>query len=586
MVRRNIWFLSATIVVVFGALLATLISANVPILGLDLQGGISVVLRPVGKFDTASLNVAKNIIDQRVNALGVGEPEISRQGNEIIVNLPGVKNRDKAKRIVGQTAELRFRPVLAEFSAKPVATPRTTTTKPGATTTTAKGGSTSTAAPGGSTTAASTTAASTSAPTASSATTSSASGGSGGKARHLQATTTTASKTVATPGTAVTSSSSAAATVSTAASTTVASGAPTTITAAGATTTAAGGTTTTASAKPSTPKLTSRDQDKPDQIVTLKDRNKQVIYILGPVPANLTGNEISTAGSRLDTNTNQYVVDVTLKSAGAAAFDKLASASFSKQPPQNAVAIVLDSVVQSAPRFNQAGGFNGNVEISGNFDSSSANDLASVLKYGALPVALKQLTSESVSPTLGKDQLHAGITAGIIGLALVALYMLVYYRVLGLVVIVGIGVSAAALYSLIVFLGQSISLTLTLAGVTGLIVSVGITVDSYVVYFEKLKDEVRTGKTVRSSLDRAFTKSFRTIVAADLVSLLGATVLYFLAIGSVRGFALFLGMSTVLDLVISYYFMHPLVSLMGRNSRFVNGWFGIARGLDVQEERV
>ncbi len=161
-------------------------------------------------------------------------------------------------------------------------------------------------------------------------------------------------------------------------------------------------------------------------------------------------------------------------------------------------------------------------QISGSFSEGDAKDLATVLQYGALPVQLKELTTQSVSPTLGTDQLHAGIAAGVIGLALVALYMLVFYRLLGLVVIIGLVLAAMAIYSLISYLGSSIGLTLTLAGVTGLIVSVGVTVDSYVVYFEKLKDEVRTGRTVRSSVDRAFEKSFRTILAADLVSLIGA----------------------------------------------------------------
>ncbi len=151
-------------------------------------------------------------------------------------------------------------------------------------------------------------------------------------------------------------------------------------------------------------------------------------------------------------------------------------------------------------------------------------------------------------------------------------------------VIAGILVSAALIYSLISYLGNSIGLTLTLAGVTGLIVSVGVTVDSYVVYFERLKDEVRTGRTVRASVDRGFTRSFRTIVAADLVSLIGALVLYFLAIGSVRGFAFFLGVSTILDLLVAYFFMHPVVSLMARHPRLVRmRGVGIAAGLDAPE---
>jgi preprotein translocase subunit SecD len=189
-----------------------------------------------------------------------------------------------------------------------------------------------------------------------------------------------------------------------------------------------------------------------------------------------------------------------------------------------------------------------------------------------------------VSPTLGNDQLRAGIAAGLIGLALVALYMLLYYRLLGLVVVLGLGLTAAAMYSLVCYLGATIGLTLTIAGVTGLIVSVGVTVDSYVVYFERLKDEVRTGKTVRSSVDRGFTRSWRTILAADIVSLIGAATLYWLAIGSVRGFALFLGLSTLVDMIVAYFFMHPLVSILARRRALVRApKVGIAAGLDVRE---
>ena len=207
-----------------------------------------------------------------------------------------------------------------------------------------------------------------------------------------------------------------------------------------------------------------------------------------------------------------------------------------------------------------------------------------LINYGALPVQLKRLTVQNVSPTLGQDQLDAGIAAGIIGLLLVSLYMLAFYRLLGLVVITGISLSFVFIYALVAYLGSSIGLTLTLAGVTGLIVSVGVTVDSYVVYFERLKDEVRSGRTIRSAVDVGFTRSFKTVVAADLVSLIGAAVLYFLAVGSVRGFAFFLGLSTVLDLVVAYFFMHPAVSLMARHPRLVAmRKVGIASGLDVVE---
>ncbi len=220
--------------------------------------------------------------------------------------------------------------------------------------------------------------------------------------------------------------------------------------------------------------------------------------------------------------------------------------------------------------------------ISGTFTEGEAKDLAKLINYGSLPVRLQKISVENVSPSLGQDQLNAGIIAGILGLALVALYMLFYYRLLGLVVIAGLLLSGAALYSVISYLGSSVGLTLTLAGVTGIIVSVGVTVDSYIVYYERLKDEVRAGSTVRACVDRAFTRSFRTILAADLVSLIGAGVLYWLAIGSVRGFALYLGLSTILDLLVAYFFMHPLVSLMARKPELVRmRGVGIAAGLDA-----
>jgi preprotein translocase subunit SecD len=226
--------------------------------------------------------------------------------------------------------------------------------------------------------------------------------------------------------------------------------------------------------------------------------------------------------------------------------------------------------------------FGGTAVISGNMGASEAQDLAKLINYGALPVRLKTVNVEDVSPTLGSDQLRAGIIAGLIGLALVALYMLVFYRLLGLVVIFGLMLSGMTLYSLVTYLGASVNLTLTLAGVTGIIVSAGVTVDSYIVYFERLKDEVRGGSTVRACADRAFHRSFRTIVAADLVSLIGAAVLYALAIGSVRGFAFFLGLSTIIDLVLSYFVMYPLVVLMSRRPHLVRmKGIGIAAGLDA-----
>ncbi len=500
--RRNVVFLVVSVVLIVGTFLVTLASGHSPILGLDLQGGVSVTLKPVGKFRSGSLDVAVDIIRSRVDALGVAEPEISRQGQDVVVDLPGVKDRAKAERLVGRTAELRFRPVLANL---PPESSTTTTTAPPASTT-----------PG--------------------------------------ATTTTPTTTTAPPSDA-------------AARAAVASCDQSAI-----------------SALPTVPTTKSAD-DARDKCVVLGFRPGQGSGRLLLGPTVMTGNDVSSAKSQFQAGQG-YVVLMNLKDQGLKKFNDLAGKSFGQPSPTDEVAIVLDSVVQSNPAF-QTSTFDGPVQITGGsqgFSPNDASDLAKLINYGALPVQLKQETAENVSPSLGNDQLRAGIIAGIIGLLLVAVYMLAFYRVLGLVVILGLGLSGMAIYTIVTWAGQWYSLTLTLAGVTGIIVSVGVTVDSYVVYYERLKDEVRQGATVRSSVDRAFTRAFRTILAADLVSLLGAVVLYLLAIGSVRGFALYLGMSTALDIAVAYFFMHPLVSILARNPNLVRmPGVGIAAGLDARE---
>jgi preprotein translocase subunit SecD len=377
-----------------------------------------------------------------------------------------------------------------------------------------------------------------------------------------------------------------------AAATTPTTATPTTAARGVTTTTKPGTTTTTApSTTPSTLKpgttcralLTAPSQLKANQSAVLpykptkkaSDR-QQGCYFVGPTL--LTGRRVTTATAIFD-SAQGWIVNVTFKGNDFATI--VAQPNQGKQ-----VAIVLDGVVQSAPVINP--GITGNtVTISGTFTSGEAKSLALVLKYGALPVQFdqKQQTVQSVSPELGKDQLKAGIIAGLIGLGLVALYMIFFYRLLGLVVWVGLGLTGMIFFALVTYLGHAQNLTLTLAGVTGIIVSVGVTVDSYVVYFERLKDEVRTGKTIRSSLDSGFRRAFRTIVAADLVSLIGAVVLYLLAVGSVRGFAYFLGISTAIDLALAYCFMHPLVWLLSRRPRLVRlKGIGIASGLDVARE--
>jgi len=520
-------YLVATFLIVTIAFGATLASGNEPVLGLDLQGGISVVLAPVGKFKAESLDVAVDIIRDRVDGLGVAEPEISRQGDNIVVDLPGVKDRNKARRVVGQTAELRFRPVLAELPPLGATSSTTTSTTPPSTT---PAGDPATTVPGD------TTATTVAAP--------------------VEDTTTTT--TAPAPGDEATRAAVASCDAN-----------------------QIGALVAAGTEIPNT----TRADDTRSVCVVLPLRDSQggaPRLLLGPT--ELTGKGVGSARSRFSQGQG-YTVSVRFTKEGADAFDALAAASFPKSPPENQVAIVLDGIVQSAPAF-QTDSFSGDVEISGSFTPNEAADLATIINYGALPVQLEELTVQNVSPSLGQDQLDAGIAAGLIGLLLVALYMIGYYRLLGVVVVVGLLMTGALVYALISYLGTSIGLTLTLAGVTGLIVSVGVTVDSYVVYFERLKDEIRTGRTVRSSVDRGFARSFRTIIAADLVSLIGALVLYFLAIGSVRGFAFFLGLSTILDLAVSYFFMHPLVALMARRPALVRmRGIGIAAGLDAPEVR-
>lgn len=289
---------------------------------------------------------------------------------------------------------------------------------------------------------------------------------------------------------------------------------------------------------------------------------------------------MSTASAQLS-QTGEWSVALEIKGgASIDAFNAIAAECFngSAACPTKQLAIVLDSVVVSAPTIQQAAFERDKIQISGSFTESEAKDLALVLRYGSLPVNLEPQTVQTISPTLGEDSLRAGLLAGLLGLVLVCLYMILYYRALGVVVVLGLCVWSALNYSIISKLGVS----LTLAGVTGIVVSVGVTVDSYVVYFERLKDDLRAGRTLRSSTERAFARAFRTILAADISSFIGAALLFWLTVGPVRGFAFFLGLATILDVVVAWFFTRPIVGLLAQNRLFTNArWFGVARGLDA-----
>ncbi len=300
--------------------------------------------------------------------------------------------------------------------------------------------------------------------------------------------------------------------------------------------------------------------------------------VLGP--AQMTGRSIGSAQATQN-QTGQWVVDYTLAgSAGSALWDKVAQANF-----HELLGIELDGQVYSAPIIQPGqaafSSFQGRGEISGNLTQADAQNLAQAMNFGALPITLKAATSETVSATLGHSALVAGLGAGVAGLILVLLYVLLYYRGLGLVVISGLVLTAMALWAIISALGHtSVAPSFDLAGITGLIVSIGITVDSYIVYFERLKDETRSGRSVRTSVDRGFKSAWRTVWAADFVSLLAAIVLYLVAVGNVKGFAFFLGLSTIMDMAVTWFYTRPLVILLGQSQRLQgSGAFSIATGL-------
>ncbi|HWC38524.1 MAG TPA: protein translocase subunit SecD [Acidimicrobiales bacterium] len=469
--RPLLAWIIGTVVVCLGALAAVIAAGYAPSLGLDLQGGASVVYQPAHPVPEDQLNQAIAIIRNRVDALGVSEPNIARQGNNIVIQLPGVKDQQRALQIVGQTAQLFFRPVLC--TAPPYTPPAPGTPPP---------------------------------PAGPPQCSPSASAGQPDPALASVA---------------------------------------------------------------STPKGSDTSQAN----VLLPEKGSTIRYVLGP--AILNGSIIKNATAALPQNGGGgWQVNFTLTSSGSPKFDQLAQQNYQKQ-----VAIELDGIVQSAPTIN-AQSFNGQGQITGSFNESSAKNLALVLRYGALPVQLNQQTATTVSPTLGRDSLHAGLVAGLVGLGLVMLYMVAYYRALGLVVIAGLALTAALLWVIVSYLSHTSGLALDLSGVIGIIVSIGIAVDSYVVYFERLKDEIRSGKTIRSSVDRGFKSAFRTVLAADAVSGIGALILWWRSVGAVRGFAFYLLISTALDVVITYTFTRPMVIMLGRNRIFTEArWLGVARGL-------
>jgi preprotein translocase subunit SecD len=494
---RRLWSsLIGVVLIVVITLGFNIATDNTPILGLDLQGGVSVILSPTEPADTEELTVIRDQIRSELERQGIAEPDVRVQGDTIVVDLPGVRDQQQALDAVDVSGVVELRPVLDPGSCQP-----------------------STAAPVG--------------PVVGSSTDVSGSDPSGGEPqgiRRPQATPTT------TPSDTVPSDTVPADTVpvDTVPVDTLPPGA-----------------------------VPAQTVDPTAQILPTRDGG---IECVGPAQGTGEVFERGSAEPTLDPSQG-WGVSVDLRGGdGRDTWNNLASQCFSRVPtcPTQRLAIVLDSVVQSAPTVNEPN-FTDSVSITGSFTQSEAEELASVLNRGAFPVEVEAQEARTVSPSAGSDSLQAAIIAGLVGLALVLVFMVIYYRWLALVIVGGITVWAAMVFSMASFVSGWTNYALSLAGVTGIIVAIGVTVDSYVVFFERIKDELRNGRTIKNAAPRSFKMTWRTIWSADVVSLIAAAILFSLSVGSVRGFALYLGLTTICDLLVCYFFTRPAVLLLARS---------------------
>lgn len=539
-----------------------------PKLGIDLQGGTRVALTARTESgeppSRESLDISRQIIETRVNGIGVSGAEVVLDGETLIITVPG-ENGERAKEL-GQTAQLRFRPVLNSAGVAPpdqqqpppTTAPPTTSGAPAATTTPAPpaaGGATTTAAPQGRP-----------APAAQQPGQQPASPDIAACENYMKlkadekaedsALITAAKACRQNPKLAPPEGGQADPALQQAALATL-DCAP------GAIDPLVG-------------------NDDPKLPLAACDQDGVEKFILGP--SFLEGTEISNATATLDPQGVGYLVTVSFHANGGAIWSRYTAAHV-----QERAAFVLDTEVVSAPTIQ--GAINGDTQITGGeggFSQSEASKLANVLKYGSLPLSFESSEAETVSATLGLSSLKAGLIAGGIGLGLVFLYCLFYYRLLGLLTILSLVLSGVIVYAVLILLGRWIGFTLDLAGIAGFIIAIGITADSFVIFFERLKDEVRDGRTFRSSVPRAWVRARRTILSADAVSFLAAAVLYMLAVGQVKGFAFTLGMSTVLDLIVVFLVTHPLVALASKSKFLSNpklsGLGGAQRSATIQRQ--
>ena len=450
-----------------------------PKLGLDLQGGMTITLTATNStVEADNLEQARQIIQNRVDSLGVSEATVTTSGDRhIVVSAPNVQ-RDDLVNLIGSTAQLTFRPVLNLQAAAPVEDTgfdRLPTPTPE-------------------------------------------------------------------PGT---------------------SGSLLSIT-------------DVLAYQPSTEEQAAfQNYQCGDKVVQpldgatfACDSAKSTKFLLGPVA--IIGERVTNAVSTVPSGEVRNVVALSFDAEGTESLRELTTALVAKPDPTNQFAVLLDGVVESNARVQNAI-TDGNAQISGNFTPESAAQLANVLRFGSLPLNFEPSQVETVSATLGGEQLRVGLIAGVVGLGLVILYCLIYYRGLGLVVIGSLGIAALATYASMVILGEAMGFTLNLPAIAGAIVAIGVTADSFVIYFERIRDEIRDGRSLKSALTTGWTKARSTIIVADMVSILSALVLFILAVGGVKGFAFALGLTTLIDLAVCFFFTKPLVQVLGRTKFFGEG---------------
>ncbi|MEU9353912.1 protein translocase subunit SecD [Streptomyces griseoloalbus] len=553
---RSLALILIAIVALTGGMFAS--GHTTPRLGIDLAGGTSITLAAVPEagqesaVNKTNMDTAVSIMERRVNGLGVSEAEVQTQGTRnIIVNIPKGTNSEQARDQVGTTAKLYFRPVVATELAGGGAAPTPSATSEGSEQDSGKDKATDTATE-----------------KATDGSSPSASGSPSSSATTQGRAVTDALKADETPS----GSASGAADDK-------ASPSPS----------ATGGTSGDAESKlqaqyaaldctKESVRATAGDGAKATDSTVACGQNSQgqwQKYILGP--AAVDGTDVDKAQAVLNTQTGAgWTVTMDFTDKGAKKFADITGQLAQKQSPQNQFAIVLDGEVVSDPYVSQAL-TGGNAEISGNFNQQSAQELSNMLSYGALPLTFREDSVTTVTAALGGEQLEAGLIAGAIGLALVVLYLLVYYRGLSFIAVLSLLVSAGLTYVIMSLLGPTIGFALNLPAVCGAIVAIGITADSFIVYFERVRDEIREGRTLRPAVERAWPRARRTILVSDFVSFLAAAVLFIVTVGKVQGFAFTLGLTTVLDVVVVFLFTKPLLTLMARRKFFASGhkWSGL-----------